>query len=122
MSRQRCLSSSFPCPLLTTIPLPFSQAITKLTERSESGEAQSLFSVVNDLSKVFAKRVAEDQLLSFLYPLLEGLLDAQPDSADGCCVVINGIFRQRGPELANEVNALIEALHQKVSGCVCAGA
>lgn len=69
---------------------------------------------MNDLSKVFAKRISQEQLLGFLYPLLEGLIDAQPDSADGCCVVINGIFRQRGSELGNEVNALIEALHQKV--------
>lgn len=83
-------------------------------ERSENSEPQSLFSVVNDLSKVFGKRIKEDQMLSFLYPLLEGLMDAQTDSADGCCVVINGIFRQRGPELANEVPALLEALHQKV--------
>jgi hypothetical protein len=95
-------------------PLVQSQAISKLVERCENSEAQSLFSVVNDLSKVFGKRIKEEQLLGFLYPLLEGLLDAQTDSADGCCVVVNGIFRQRGAELVNEVPALIEAMHHKV--------
>jgi hypothetical protein len=28
--------------------------------------------------------------------LMEGLVDPQFDSADGCCVVINGILRLRG--------------------------
>ena len=72
------------------------QAIDQLVERAVDNEAASLFSVVNDLAKVFAKKIAEDELLLFLYPLMEGLVDPQFDSADGSCVVINGILRLRG--------------------------
>ena len=63
---------------------------------------------------MLARKVAETELLGFLYPLLEGLLDRQFDSADGSCVVINGIFRLRGAELENETDAIIDALHAKV--------
>ncbi|EDQ91217.1 uncharacterized protein MONBRDRAFT_31461 [Monosiga brevicollis MX1] len=90
-------------------------ALDQLIERAEDGEAQSLFSVVNDLAKVLARKVAETELLGFLYPLLEGLLDRQCDSADGSCVVINGIFRLRGAELENETDAIIDALHAKMA-------
>lgn len=52
--------------------------------------------------------------MQFIYPLLEGLLDAEGASASGACVVLNGIFRLRGPELVDEVAAMIDALHGKV--------
>ena len=38
----------------------------------------------------------------------------QPASSSGSCVVVNGIFRQRGAELEAEVANIINILHDKV--------
>lgn len=90
-------------------------AITKLQERSEKSEPAAQFAVVNDLSKVLGKKLEKQELLQFLYPLLDALLDKEADSASGACVVANGIFRLRGPELEQEVDPLINAMHEKMS-------
>eukprot|EP00056_Hartaetosiga_gracilis_P010973 m.164139 g.164139 ORF g.164139 m.164139 type:complete len:1643 (-) comp13422_c0_seq2:1128-6056(-) len=89
-------------------------AMTKLQERAENGESQALFSLVNDLSKVLAKKISSDELMDILYPLIQSLTDRFTDSGDGCCVVINGLFKLRGAELGTEVDAIIEALHLKL--------
>lgn len=46
-------------------------------------------------AQVLGKKVGSSELLQFLYPLIEGLLDAESASASGACVVLNGIFRIR---------------------------
>jgi hypothetical protein len=93
---------------------PFIDAVSQLIERVEKTEATAQFAVVNDLAKVLSKKVSAEELLSFLYPLIEGLLDAESASASGACVVLNGIFRIRGAELADEVAAILDVLHAKM--------
>jgi len=93
-----------------------------LKERSgqktdEKKKAQVQFAMVNDLAKVLSKKIKEEELLSFLYPLFEGLLDKQADSSSGACVVVNGLFRLRGATLEPEVDAIIGELHNKMA-CV----
>eukprot|EP00055_Hartaetosiga_balthica_P017962 m.125831 g.125831 ORF g.125831 m.125831 type:complete len:1630 (-) comp9433_c5_seq1:159-5048(-) len=90
------------------------QALSKLIERAENGESQSLFALVNDLSKVLAKKISPEELMDIIYPLIQSLTDRFTDAGDGCCVVINGLFRIRGAELESEVDAIIEALHLKL--------
>lgn len=90
-------------------------AITKLQERSESKESSVQFSMMNDLAKVLTKKIAPSELVQFVVPLLEGLLDREPDSAGGACVVLIGIFRLRGEELGGEVETLVEALRVKLA-------
>ncbi len=48
-------------------------------ERTEKKEAKEQFAVVNDLAKVFGRKIAKEELLQFTYPLFEGLLDRQAD-------------------------------------------
>lgn len=60
------------------------EAISKLQERTEKQDSKEQFAVVNDLAKVFAKKVAKEELLQFLYPLLEGLLDKEADRYESC--------------------------------------
>ncbi len=57
---------------------------------------------------MLAKKIAPTELLQFVYPLCESLLDAEGASASGACVVLNGMFRTRGPELVDEVPQLIK--------------
>eukprot|EP00043_Microstomoeca_roanoka_P008735 m.83875 g.83875 ORF g.83875 m.83875 type:complete len:1641 (-) comp14365_c0_seq1:221-5143(-) len=93
---------------------PIINAIPKLQARAQSGESQPLFSVMNDLSKVLAKKISSSELLDLIYPLFEGLMDVFTDSGDGCCVVVNGLFKQRGAELENDVDAMLDGLHEKL--------
>jgi hypothetical protein len=40
-----------------------------------------------------------------LINLFDGLLVREPSSASGACVVLNGLFRLRGPELQKQVRS-----------------
>ena len=90
-------------------------AITKLQSRSESKESNVQFSMVNDLAKVLAKKVSSSELVQFVVPLLDSLLDREADSASGACVVLNGMFRFRGEELGGEVDTLIDIIRTKLA-------
>ncbi|XP_076448959.1 maestro heat-like repeat-containing protein family member 1 isoform X1 [Babylonia areolata] len=74
-----------------------------------------LFSIVNDLSKVVAKKVSSDQLYPLIESLQEGLMDCQSHSSSGACVVLNGLMKQRGNELYEKVSELLKNLHDKLS-------
>lgn len=90
------------------------EAIAKLVERASKTESSQQFAVVNDLAKVLAKKIDGDDLYDLIQPLLEGLLDHEASSASGACVVVNGLFRLRGAELADEVDDMIDMLKVKV--------
>lgn len=94
---------------------PLVEAITKLEARADKEEPAAQFAVVNDLSKVLARKVTESEVLPIIYPLFDGLLDEQASSASGACVVLNGLFRLRGETLADEVPALLEAMNEKMA-------
>ena len=89
--------------------------VDKLMERAGQTEPHAQFQMVNDLAKVLSKKIREDELLSFLYPLFDGLMDREADSSSGACVVVNGLFRLRGDVLEPEVDAIIETLHDKMA-------
>ncbi len=92
---------------------------------------------MNDLSKVLSKKITPESLLTFIYPLIECLSDAQTTSSSGVwcgvsncgltntidclhspvagvCVVINGVLRLRGGELEAEVPSLLNILQKQV--------
>ena len=89
-------------------------AMNQLHGRSDNTEANAQFALVNDLSKILAKKIAPEDLLPFMYGLIDTLLDGQNAASSGSCVVLNGIFRLRGPELEGEVNNIITILHDKM--------
>ena len=78
-------------------------ALGLLRERAEKDEPNSLFSLVNDLSKVLCKKVSSAHLWSMVMYLLEGLVDSQGHSSSGACVVLNQIVKQRGTALCEQV-------------------
>ncbi|XP_033117617.1 maestro heat-like repeat-containing protein family member 1 isoform X2 [Anneissia japonica] len=90
---------------------PIIEAMTTLRDRVSRGDAQVLFSVVNDMSKALSKKLPSHQLNDFLANLYNGLLDSQSHCSSGACVVINTIMKTRGPELLVEVGNIITALH-----------
>ncbi|XP_071959367.1 maestro heat-like repeat-containing protein family member 1 [Antedon mediterranea] len=90
---------------------PMVEALSTLRDRVSQGDAQVLFSVVNDISKALAKKMPSEQLNDFLANLYNGLLDSQSHCSSGACVVINTIMKTRGPELLAEVGNIINALH-----------
>ena len=93
---------------------PLVEAISRLEERADKTEPAAQFAVVNDLAKVLAKKIESEDVLPLLYPLLDGLLDAEASSASGACVVMNGLFRLRGDELEEEVPEFLDALQEKM--------
>jgi len=91
------------------------EAMGQLITRAENTEANAQFTLVNDLSKIMSKKVAPEDLLVFINAVAETLTDAQPSSSSGSCVMLNGIFRQRGTELEAEVANLITTVHDKLA-------
>lgn len=81
-------------------------ALSLLHERAEQDEPNSLFSLINDLSKVLCKKVSGDNLWSLVVYLLEGLVDYQAHSSSGACVVLNQIVKLRGKSLEERVGAI----------------
>lgn len=103
------------------------EAITLLRDRAEKDEPNALYSLVNDMSKVtfffnhpfhvsgchmcfhvqvLCKKLPNDNLWPLVTVLLEGLLDKQPHSSSGACVVLNNIIKLRGPTLSEKVCSL----------------
>ena len=80
------------------------EALSLLRERAEKDEANSLFSLVNDLSKVLCKKVSAEHLWQLVLYLLEGPLDYQGHSSSGACVVLNQIVKLRGSVLSDHVS------------------
>lgn len=78
-------------------------ALSLLRERAEQDEPNSLFSLINDLSKVLCKKISGESLWSLVSYLLEGLIDHQSHSSSGACVVLNQIVKLRGKSLEEHV-------------------
>ncbi|XP_031575321.1 maestro heat-like repeat-containing protein family member 1 [Actinia tenebrosa] len=89
-------------------------ALSILKQRVLEDDANVLFSVASDLSKVIAKKLLSDHLSGFVFALMDGLSDSQSHSSSGACVVLNSIIRIRGQELRKEVTRLVIGLHEKL--------
>ncbi|KAL5467301.1 hypothetical protein EMCRGX_G031509 [Ephydatia muelleri] len=92
----------------------FVEAVTLLRDRAEKDEPNALYSLVNDLSKVLCKKLPNDNLWPLVTVLLEGLLDKQPHSSSGACVVLNNIIKLRGPALSDKIPDLINGIYEKL--------
>ncbi|KAJ7383167.1 Mroh1p [Desmophyllum pertusum] len=90
-------------------------ALPTLKQRAAEDDANILFSVASDLSKVVAKKLQSDLLSPFVLTLLEGLTDFQSHSASGSCVVLNSIVRIRGQELRNDVASIVKELRASLT-------
>ncbi len=96
----------FPCvDVLVGVADQLVEAVSLLRERAEKDEPNTLFSLVNDLSKVLCKKISADNLWQLVVHLLEGLLDFQGHSSSGACVVLNQIVKLRGSALSDHVSA-----------------
>lgn len=78
-------------------------ALSLLRERAEQDEPNSLFSLINDLSKVLCKKISGENLWTLVQYLLEGLIDFQGHSSSGACVVLNQVVKLRGKSLEEQV-------------------
>lgn len=96
-------------------------ALSLLRERAEQDEPNSLFSLVNDLSKVLCKKISGDNLWSLVLYLLEGLVDHQAHSSSGACVVLNQIVKLRGKSLEEQVLCLSEWIRDAYSAVTLSG-
>ncbi|KAK6982200.1 maestro heat-like repeat-containing protein family member 1 [Biomphalaria glabrata] len=94
-------------------------ALPTLKERLKKSDPNLLFSVVNDLSKVIAKKLPADCLIPFIETLQQGLLDLQSHSSSGACVVLNGIMKIRGGDIRPKVEIFLENLYEKLCQIQC---
>ncbi|CAL1544099.1 unnamed protein product [Lymnaea stagnalis] len=94
-------------------------AVPTLKERLKKSDPNVLYSVVNDLSKVIAKKLPADSLVPFLEALQLGLLDHQSHSSSGACVVLNGILKARGGDIRPKVEIFLESLYEKTCRIQC---
>eukprot|EP00117_Sycon_ciliatum_P004055 scpid12251/ scgid8580/ HEAT repeat-containing protein 7A len=94
------------------------EALDILKERSLAQEPNALFAMVNDCSKVLAKKVPSVQLSEFVFILLDGLIDPDAQSSSGTCVVLNSLMRQRGGELSTEVEKFVKSVHERLGRIV----
>ena len=56
-------------------------------------------------AQVLSKKTPSDQLFALVCSLTDALSDPHPQSSSGVCVVLNGILKPRGGELASQVTA-----------------
>ncbi|ESO87809.1 hypothetical protein LOTGIDRAFT_234834 [Lottia gigantea] len=89
-------------------------ALPTLKDRLRKSDPSILFSVINDLSKVIAKKLPAEHLEKFIDVLQDGLLDNQSHSASGACVVLNGFMKLRGGEIGSTVEKTLENLYDKL--------
>ena len=82
-------------------------ALGLLRERAEQDEPNSLFSLINDMSKVLCKKMAGNDLWTLVLYLLDGLVDYQDHSSSGSCVVLNQIIKLRGKSLDQHVSVCV---------------
>ncbi|KAH9515723.1 Maestro heat-like repeat-containing protein member 1 [Bulinus truncatus] len=98
---------------------PMVDALPTLKERLKKSDPNVLFSVINDLSKVIAKKLPADCLIPFIETLMQGLLDRQSHSSSGACVVLNGIMKLRGGDIRSKVEVFLETLYEKLCQIQC---
>lgn len=79
----------------------------ELRGKMEDAEIHEQFVIVHQLSTIVGKLLPSDELSSFLVHCFDGLVDPNPSSSSGTCVMINTILKLRGEELANEVQSLV---------------
>ncbi|KNC53573.1 uncharacterized protein AMSG_01283 [Thecamonas trahens ATCC 50062] len=91
-------------------PSDFIKHISTLKERIREDELNAQFAVVNELTRVLVKTVPETELPDLLMALMDGLVDPEESSANGTCVVLNGLMRSRGRELEEHIGQLIHAM------------
>ncbi|XP_074645058.1 maestro heat-like repeat-containing protein family member 1 [Tubulanus polymorphus] len=89
-------------------------ALPTLKDRLKKGDSNVLYSVINDLSKVFTKKVPPGQLIQFCDRLCDGLLDAQSHSSSGVCVVLNNVAKSRGGEFHHDVERILGVLQKQL--------
>ncbi|KAK7500196.1 hypothetical protein BaRGS_00008419, partial [Batillaria attramentaria] len=94
-------------------------ALSTLKDRLKKSDPNVLFSVINDLSKVVAKKTTRDQLYPLIESLQDGLMDSQSHSSSGACVVLNGLMRLRGTEVREKVDELLRNLHKQLTRITC---
>lgn len=68
--------------------------------------------------QVLCKKLPNDNLWPLVTVLLEGLLDKQPHSSSGACVVLNNIIKLRGPALSDKV-CLLKGMGRRGRGLHC---
>ncbi|KAK7115260.1 maestro heat-like repeat-containing protein family member 1 isoform X1 [Littorina saxatilis] len=91
-------------------------ALPMLKERLQKRtDPNILYSIINDLAKVIAKKTTREQLYPLMESLQEGLMDFQSHSSSGACVVLNGLMKQRGSEVFDKVDELLKNLHNKLT-------
>lgn len=67
---------------------------------------------VQVLAKIFP---SGEQLTELITTLMDGLMDTQPMSSNGACVVLNGITKLRGAELQSQVSVTVSDICLTVS-------
>ena len=85
-------------------------ASPELRGRLEEADIHEQFLIVHQVSTIAARLLPKSELPSFLVHAFKGLLDPNPSSSSGTCVMINGTIKIRGEELANQVESLVGGL------------
>ncbi|XP_033626005.1 maestro heat-like repeat-containing protein family member 1 isoform X2 [Asterias rubens] len=98
---------------------PVVEALASLRTRAQQTDPNMLYGLVNDLAKGLSKKIPSAQLKSFIYMLIEGLLDIQSHCSSGSCVVLNAMLKNRGTELIVDVGEMIAAIHFKLINIKC---
>jgi len=81
------------------------------SERINTEELNEQFAIVHEMAvKVISKAIPADILLDLLMSSLKGLNDLQPSSANGACVILNGLIKTRGKELLPKIPQIVSGL------------
>eukprot|EP00026_Physarum_polycephalum_P000352 Phypoly_transcript_00352.p1 GENE.Phypoly_transcript_00352~~Phypoly_transcript_00352.p1 ORF type:complete len:1660 (+),score=332.46 Phypoly_transcript_00352:97-5076(+) len=100
----------------TPAPPETLRAISGLRERISTKEINEQFAVVHELSRILSATVSADELPTLLQTTMIGLNDSQQTSTNGTCVVLNGLIKQRGEELAPHVATVVTGLVTAMEG------
>lgn len=92
------------------------EKIASLSDRITTAETNAQFAVVHDLARSLSSEISEEELYPFVEIILKGLSDGEASSASGTCIVLNGLMRLRGGELANQVSKIVALIYAAMKG------
>ncbi|XP_018618550.2 maestro heat-like repeat-containing protein family member 1 isoform X3 [Scleropages formosus] len=87
------------------------ESLITLREKLNSPDPTVLYTTCSGLTKIISKRLPQQQLITLIFMLFEGLVDPQANCSRASSVMLNTLLKNRGAGLQDLVPEMLEVLH-----------